>query len=111
MSGNLAVMGDFRGIVHIVDISGPTASFVSGFYQHDGDFSNVGHDIFIRNDLAIISDIVSGLAILDLSKPDAPVALSEARSIWPILHSSPLRRLPIPLSTNPSPIFNPRISL
>ena len=31
VSGNLAVMGDFRGIVHIVDISGPTGSFASGF--------------------------------------------------------------------------------
>ena len=60
----------------IVDLSDPTAAFVSGFWQHDGNFSNVVHDIFIHGELAIISDIRSGLVILDLSDPDTPVTLS-----------------------------------
>ena len=60
----------------IVDISDPTQPFVANFWQHEGGFSNVVHDIFIHGQLAIISDIVSGLIILDISNPDAPATLS-----------------------------------
>ena len=76
LAGDHALMGDFRGIVHIVDISDPTAPLVSGFWQHEGDFSNVVHDVFIRDRLAVVSDLFSGLVLLDLTDPDAPTMLA-----------------------------------
>ncbi|MXX40475.1 MAG: hypothetical protein F4Z85_20845, partial [Gemmatimonadetes bacterium] len=48
---NLFIHGDRLYLAHglnpglsIVDISDPTAPLVSGFWQHEGDFSNVVHD-------------------------------------------------------------------
>ena len=49
---------------------------VSGFWQHEGDFSNVVHDLFIRDRLAVVSDLFSGLVLLDLTDPDAPTMLA-----------------------------------
>ena len=60
----------------IVDISDPTAPLVSGFWQHEGDFSNVVHDVFIRNRLAVVSDLFSGLVLLNLTDPDSPTMLA-----------------------------------
>ncbi|MFT5089757.1 MAG: hypothetical protein ACI906_003501 [Candidatus Latescibacterota bacterium] len=64
----------------VVDISKPSAPFVSGHWQHESDrFSNIVHDIFIRDRLAYISDIApgtGGLVLLDLADPDHPQTLS-----------------------------------
>jgi len=64
----------------VVDISTPSTPFVSGRWQHESDrFSNIVHDIFIRDGLAYISDIApgtGGLVLLDLADPDNPQTLS-----------------------------------
>ena len=80
---NLFLHGDRLYLAHglnpglsIVDISDPTAPLVSGFWQHEGDFSNVVHDVFIRDRLAVVSDMFSGLVLLDLTDPDAPTTLA-----------------------------------
>ena len=80
---NLFIHGDRLYLAHglnpglsIVDISDPTAPLVSGFWQHEGDFSNVVHDVFIRDRLAVVSDMFSGLVLLDLTDPDAPTMLA-----------------------------------
>ena len=80
---NLFLHGDRLYLAHglnpglsIVDISDPTAPLVSGFWQHEGDFSNVVHDVFIRDRLAVVSDLFSGLVLLDLTDPDAPTMLA-----------------------------------
>ena len=80
---NLFVHGDRLYLAHglnpglsIVDISDPTAPLVSGSWQHEGDFSNVIHDVFIRDRLAVVSDLFSGLVLLDLTDPDAPTMLA-----------------------------------
>ncbi|MCY3791905.1 MAG: hypothetical protein OXH63_24275, partial [Gemmatimonadetes bacterium] len=80
---NLFLHGDRLYLAHglnpglsIVDISDPTAPLVSGFWQHEGDFSNVVHDVFIRDRLAVVSDMFSGLVLLDLTDPDAPTMLA-----------------------------------
>ena len=80
---NLFLHGDRLYLAHglnpglsIVDISDPTAPLVSGFWQHEGDFSNVVHDVFIRDRLAVVSDLFSGLVLLDLTDPDAPTTLA-----------------------------------
>ena len=79
---NLFIHGDRLYLAHmaspglnIVDISVPTAPVVSGFWQH-GTFSNLVHDIFIRDGVAVISDYDSGLVLLDLTDPDAPALLA-----------------------------------
>ena len=73
---NLFLHGDRLYLAHglnpglsIVDISDPTAPLVSGFWQHEGDFSNVVHDVFIRDRLAVVSDLFSGLVLLDITDP------------------------------------------
>ncbi|MYK41779.1 MAG: hypothetical protein F4049_16365, partial [Gemmatimonadetes bacterium] len=80
---NLFLHGDRLYLAHglnlglsIVDITDPTAPLVSGFWQHEGDFSNVVHDVFIRDRLAVVSDMFSGLVLLDLTDPDAPTMLA-----------------------------------
>ncbi|MYA22993.1 MAG: T9SS type A sorting domain-containing protein, partial [Gemmatimonadetes bacterium] len=80
---NLFLHGDRLYLAHglnpglsIVDISDPTAPLVSGFWQHEGDFSNVVHDVFIRDHLAVVSDLFSGLVLLDLTDPDTPTMLA-----------------------------------
>ena len=80
---NLFLHGDRLYLAHglnpglsIVDISDPTAPLVAGFWQHEGDFSNVVHDVFIRDRLAVVSDLFSGLVLLDLTDPDAPTMLA-----------------------------------
>ena len=80
---NLFIHGDRLYLAHvvkpglsIVDISDPTAPLVSGFWQHEGDFSNAIHDVFIRDRLAVVSDLSSGLVLLDLTDPDAPTLLA-----------------------------------
>ncbi len=80
---NLFLHGDRLYLAHglnpglsVVDISDPTAPLVSGFWQHEGDFSNVIHDVFIRDRLAVVSDLFSGLVLLDLTDPDAPTMLA-----------------------------------
>ena len=80
---NLFLHGDRLYLAHglnlglsIVDISDPTAPLVSGFWQHEGDFSNVVHDVFVRDRLAVVSDLSSGLVLLDLTDPDVPTMLA-----------------------------------
>ena len=80
---NLFLHGDRLYLAHglnpglsIVDISDPTEPLVSGFWQHEGGFSNVIHDVFIRDRLAVVSDFFSGLILLDLTDPDAPTMLA-----------------------------------
>ena len=80
---NLFLHGDRLYLAHmtnpglsIVDISDPTAPLVSGFWQHEGDFSNKIHDVFIRDRLAVVSDFSSGLVLLDITDPDAPAMLA-----------------------------------
>jgi len=64
----------------VVDISNPRNPVVSGHWQHTGSrFSNIVHDIFIRDDIAFVSDIVAGaggLILLDLQDPDWPQTLA-----------------------------------
>ena len=81
---NLFIHGDRLYLAHmpspglsIVDISDPAAPVVSGSWQHEGGFSNWVHDIFIRDNVAVVSDFGSGLILLDLTDPDAPALLAE----------------------------------
>ena len=81
---NLFIDGDRLYLAHmyspglsIVDISDPAAPVISGSWQHEGGFSNLVHDVFIRDNLAVISDYDSGLVLLDLTDPDAPALLGE----------------------------------
>ena len=62
--------------VKILNIADPSQPFISGQWQSTDGFTNGFHDIFIRRDMAFISDIGSGLIILDLSDPDRPELLS-----------------------------------
>ncbi len=80
---NLFIHGDRLYLAHmyspgmsIVDISDPAAPVVSGFWQHEGSFSNLVHDVFIRDGVAVLSDYGSGLILLDLTDPDAPELLA-----------------------------------
>ncbi len=80
---NLFIHGDRIYLAHmsspglsIVDISDPAAPVVSGFWQYEGRFSNLAHDIFIRDGVAVLSDYGSGLILLDLTDPDAPALLA-----------------------------------
>ena len=80
---NLFIHGDRLYLAHmqspglsIVDISDPAAPVVSGSWQHEGGFSNLVHDIFIRDDVAVVSDYDSGLILLDVAEPDAPALLA-----------------------------------
>ena len=80
---NLFIQGDRIYLAHsytpgmtIVDISDPAAPAVSGFWRQEGSFSNIVHDVFVRDRLAVISDIESGLVLLDLADPDAPALLA-----------------------------------
>ena len=64
--------------ISILDISTPDDPVKTGFWRSD-DFSNVVHDIFIRDGLAFVSDFADfsgGLIILDLENPDDPQVLS-----------------------------------
>ena len=81
---NLFIHGDRLYLAHmespglsIVDISDPAAPVVSGSWQHEGGFSNLVHDVFIRDNLAVVSDYFSGLILLDLTDPDEPSLLAE----------------------------------
>ena len=81
---NLFIQGDRLYLAHmaspglsIVDISDPATPVVSGSWQHEGGFSNLTHDVFIRGRLAVVSDYESGLILLDLTDPDAPVLLAD----------------------------------
>ena len=62
--------------ITILDISDPTRPFVSGHWEHDRGFSNIVHDVFIRDHMAFVSDWSSGLVILDLTDADRPFILS-----------------------------------
>ena len=80
---NLFIHGDRLYLAHmhspglsIVDISDPAAPVVSGSWRHEGGFSNLIHDIFIRDDVAVVSDYDSGLILLDVTEPDAPALLA-----------------------------------
>ena len=64
--------------ITILDISDPTRPRVSGFWSSP-DFSNVVHDVSIRDGLALVSDFDDedgGLVILGLEDPDHPETLS-----------------------------------
>ncbi len=81
---NLFIHGDRLYLAHmhspglsIVDISDPAAPVVSGSWRHEGGFSNLVHDIFIRDDVAVVSDYDSGLILLDVTAPDTPALLAE----------------------------------
>ena len=69
-------MGDFRGIVHIVDISDPTAMQEIAQVRTPGP----ALDIKIAGDLAVIGvqqrSTNFGLIVLDISDPENPVELS-----------------------------------
>jgi len=68
-----------RGLT-VVDLADPANPEVSGFWTNErSGFSNVIHDVFVRDGLAFLSDIVEGrggLVVLDLAAPDEPVTLS-----------------------------------
>jgi len=76
VSGDIALMGDFRGIVHIVDISDPTAMREIAQVRTPGP----ALDIKIAGDLAVIGvqqrSTDFGLIVLDISDPENPVELS-----------------------------------
>ena len=81
---NLFIHGERVYLAHsytpgltIVDISKPAEPRVSGVWRREGDFSNIVHDVFVRGRLAVLSDIESGLVLLDLADPDAPELLAE----------------------------------
>ena len=81
---NLFIQGDRLYLAHmhspglsIVDISDPAAPVVSGSWRHENGFSNLTHDIFIRDNVAVVSDYDSGLILLDVTEPDAPALLAE----------------------------------
>ena len=120
---NLFIHGDRLYLAHmyspglsIVDISDPAAPVVSGFWQHEDGFSNLVHDIFIRDGVAVISDYFSGLILLDLTDPDVPALLAALpfpegiHSAWAegdYVYCNPgIRRLgaaPLPPSISPTP--------
>ena len=81
---NLFIQGERVYLAHsytpgltIVDISDPAEPQVSGVWRKEGGFSNIVHDVFVRGRLAVLSDIQSGLVLLDLADPDAPELLAE----------------------------------
>ena len=91
---NLFIHGDRLYLAHmqspglsIVDISDPAAPVVSGFWQHEKGFNRV-HDVFIRHNLAVISDYDSGLILLDLTDPDAPALLAALPFPYEGIHSA-----------------------
>ena len=62
----------------VLDLRDPGNPVDSGFWLNDNGFSNLIHDVFIRDNLAFLSDDgpQGGLVILDLTDPDAPNTLS-----------------------------------
>ena len=76
LAGDHALMGDFRGIVHIVDISDPANMRKVAEVRTPGP----ALDIKIAGDLAVIGvqevGFSFGLLILDISDPANPVELS-----------------------------------
>ncbi|NKB71721.1 MAG: T9SS type A sorting domain-containing protein [Candidatus Latescibacteria bacterium] len=76
LAHSVVLTADRTGLgISVVDISDPAAPFISGGWQH-ASFSNVVHDIFIRDDIGYASDFFSGLALLDLADPDNPRTLA-----------------------------------
>ena len=82
-----ALMGDFRGIVHIVDISDPADMRKVAEVHTPGP----ALDIKIAGDLAVIgvqNDADFGLLILDISDPENPAELSRLEeSGWGGVHN------------------------
>ena len=76
LAGDHALMGDFRGIVHIVDISDPANMRKVAEVRTPGS----ALDIKIAGDLAVVGvqefEATFGLLILDISDPANPVELS-----------------------------------
>ena len=75
LAGDHALMGDFRGLVHIVDISDPAAMRKVAEVPTPGP----ALDIKIAGDMAVIgvqNDADFGLLILDISDPENPAELS-----------------------------------
>lgn len=76
LAGDRALMGDFRGLVHIVDISDPAAMRKAAEVPTPGP----ALDIKIAGDLAVIGVQANegdfGLLILDISDPENPAELS-----------------------------------
>ena len=62
----------------VLDLRDPSMPVQTGHWDNDTGFSNVVHDVFIRDDLAFVSDIADpgGLVILDLTDLDNPVTIS-----------------------------------
>jgi hypothetical protein len=69
----------------VLDLSDPSLPVISGHWHNDDpEFSDTVHDIFIRNDIALLCDYSShldfsgdgGLVIMDLADPDNPVTIS-----------------------------------
>ena len=62
----------------ILDLSDPSMPVQTGHWDNDTGFTNVVHDVFVRDDLAFISDFGNpgGLVILSLADPDNPVTIS-----------------------------------
>ncbi|MBT4097988.1 MAG: hypothetical protein HOE86_10110, partial [Gemmatimonadetes bacterium] len=67
----------------IVDLTDPSSPVISGTWKNEtAGFSNIIHDIFIRDDIAYLSDIpqgAGGLVIADVSDPDQLTTLSAMR--------------------------------
>ncbi len=68
-----------RGLT-VLNLEDPTQPFISGSWINDEEkFGSIIHDVFIRDGMAFLSDIVSGiggLVTLDLTDPDHPLTLS-----------------------------------
>ena len=73
----------------VLDLSDPSEPVITGFWLNDNGFSNAIHDVFIRDNLAFVSDTGAqgGLAILDLADLDEPMTLSSV-AIPESLHSA-----------------------
>ena len=76
LAHSVVLSQDLTGLgISVVDISDPSAPSITGQWQHSS-FSNVVHDIFIRDGVGYASDFFSGLALLDLTDPDQPRTLA-----------------------------------
>ncbi len=65
-----------RGVV-IVDLTDPSQPTISGNWTNERSiFSDRIHDVFVDDGIAYVSDLFSGLVLLDLADPDNPVTLS-----------------------------------
>jgi hypothetical protein len=67
--GTLAYVGDYGGVLRIIDVSNPAAPVQKGFCGMSGH----AYEVQVVGTLAYVADDYNGLRIIDVSNPAAPV--------------------------------------